>query len=64
MKVAKRKTCKRCDHNIKLIEEIKNNIRQSNFEALVLTLYCYCGDNVKYRLLSKNLFQKKQQHGG
>ena len=49
---------------IKLVEEIKNNIGQPNFETLVLALYCYCGDNVKYALLSKTSFQRKQQHGG
>ena len=31
--------------------------------ALVLVLHCYCGDMVKYGLLSKHLFQRKQQHG-
>ena len=44
--------------------EIKNNIGQPNFETLVLALCCYCGDNVKYGVLSKILFQRKQQHGG
>ena len=24
-------------------------------------LHCYCGDNAKYGLLSKRLFQRKQQ---
>ena len=28
-----------------------------------MALYYYCGDRVKYGLLSKNLFQRKQQHG-
>ena len=27
-------------------------------------LYCYGGDNVKYGLLSRHLFQKMQQYGG
>ena len=45
VEVAKRK--------IKLVEEIKKNIRQPNFKALVLVLYYYCGDNVRYGLLSK-----------
>ena len=27
--------------------------------ALVLALHCYCGDKVKYGLLSKHLFQRK-----
>ena len=31
--------------------------------ALVFVLHCYCGDMVKYGLLSKHLFQRKQQHG-
>ena len=29
-----------------------------------IALHCYCGDNVKYGLLSKQLFQRKQQNGG
>ena len=53
--------CKRYDHRIKLFEEIKKNIRQPDFKALVLALYYYCEDKVKYGLLSKNLFQRKQQ---
>ena len=39
-------------------------MRQPNFKALVLALYFYWGDNVSYGLLSENLFQRKQQHGG
>ena len=31
---------------------------------LVLALHCYCGDNVKYGLLSKHLLQRKQQYDG
>ena len=31
---------------------------------LVLELHCYCGDTVKYGLISKHLFQRKQQYGG
>ena len=31
--------------------------------ALVLALHCYCGDNIKYGLLSKHLFQRKWQYG-
>ena len=27
-------------------------------------LFCYCGDNVKYGLLSKHLFQRKRQYDG
>ena len=60
----KTKECKRRDRKIKLFEEIKKNMQQPNFKALVLALYYYCGDKVKYGLLSKNLFQRKQQHGG
>ena len=30
---------------------------------MVLALYCYCGDNVKYGFLSEHLFQRKQQYG-
>ena len=45
--------CKRHDHKSKLVVEIKRNIREPNFEALVLALYYYSGDNVKYGLLSK-----------
>ena len=32
--------------------------------ALVLALHFYCGDNVKYGLLSRHLFQRKNEHGG
>ena len=32
----KTKECKRRDHRIKLVEEIKRNIRPRNFKALVL----------------------------
>ena len=60
----KTKECKIRDHKIKLFEEIKKNIRQPDFKALVLALCYYCGDKVKNGLLSKNLFQRKQQHGG
>ena len=55
---------KRRDHKVKLVEEIKRNIRQPNFKALILTLYYYCRDNLKYGLLAKNLSQRKQEHGG
>ena len=60
----KTKECKRRDHKVKLFEEIKKSIRQPDFKVLILPLYYYCGDKVKYGLLSKNLFQRKQQHGG
>ena len=43
---------------MKLVAEFKNNPRKPNFEALVLTLHCYYGDNVKYGLLSKKLVPK------
>ena len=57
--VLNRKRCRSCKtkdkmlHKIKLVEENKKNIRQPNFKALVLVLYYYCGDNVRYELLSK-----------
>ena len=60
----KTKECKRRDHKIQLVEEIQKNMRQPNFKALVLALYYYWGDNVSYGLLSENLFQREQQHGG
>ena len=63
MEVARRKSAKDVIIEIKLVEEIKKNIGQPDFKALVLALYYYCWDNVKYGLLSKNLFQRKQQHG-
>ena len=37
---------------------------KSYFETLVLALHCYCGDNVKYGLISKHLCQRKLQYGG
>ena len=43
---------------VKLVEEIRNNIWQRNFEALILAWYCFCGENVN-GLLSGNLFQIK-----
>ena len=51
----KTKQYKRCDHRIKLVEEIKN-IRQPNFKTSVLALYYYCADNIKTDF--------SQQHGG
>ena len=36
-----------------LVEEIKNNIWQPNFAILVLTLYCYCGDNVSKKFVPR-----------
>ena len=65
MEVARWKSAKdMVGHKILLVEEIKNNIQQPNFKGLILALYCYCGVNIKYRLLSRNLFQTKQQYGG
>ena len=61
---SKTKECKRRDHEINFFEEIKKNIRQPGFKALVLALYYYCGDKIKYGLFSKNLLQRKQQHDG
>ena len=29
-----------------------------------IPMYCYCGDNTKYGLLSKKLLQRKQQNDG
>ena len=57
----KTKKCKRCDHKIKLVEGIKKNIQQSNFKVSGLALYCYCGDTVKYGLLSLSLSKKMSQ---
>ena len=54
--------CKRRNHKIKLVEEIKKNIRQLNFKVLVLELYCFCVDNVKYRLLSKKTSSKESNN--
>ena len=34
------------------------------FGTLILALYRYCADKLKYRLLSKRLFQRKKQRGG
>ena len=36
------------------------------FGTLILASYWYCGDNIhaKYRLPSKQWFQRKQRHGG
>ena len=52
------------DHKINLVKKIKKNIRKPSFKVLVLKMCCFCGDNVKYRLLSNNLFQRKQQNDG
>ena len=41
----------------------KDSIRKLHFGPLVLPTYCYLGDNVKYGLFSKHLFQRKQQYG-
>ena len=61
----KKKKKKNQNEKIKLVEEFKNNILQPNFETLVifLTLYCCCGENLKYELLSKTCSKRKQEHG-
>lgn len=41
----------------------KNNTQQLYFGTLVLVLYWYYGDNIKYILFLKLLLQMKQ-HGG
>ena len=41
----------------------KISLREHCFETLVSRLYCYCGDNVKYRLFSKLLFRRTQHYG-
>ena len=56
VKGARRKSAKRWEHKIKLVEP--------SFKDLVLGLYYYCRDHVKYGLLSKNLFWRKQQYEG
>ena len=38
-------------------------MRQLYFGTLVLALYYYREDNVKYGLLSEHLSQRKQQYG-
>ena len=42
------------------MEGIKKNIQQSNFKVSGLALYCYCGDTIKYGLLSKKKKKKKK----
>ena len=37
---------------------------QDEREQKMRLLRYYCGDNVKHGLLSKNLFQRMQQHDG
>ena len=39
----------------------KYSMQYFYFETLVLALYCYCGDNVKYGLLSKHLFKENNK---
>ena len=51
------KECNKGNHKMKLY-----NVRQFYLAILVLEFYCYCGDNVKYKYLSKHLFERKQQH--
>ena len=38
------------------LEHLANILYDSFFETLILVLHYCCGDNVKYRLLSKLLF--------
>ena len=43
----------------------KRSVENLNYkETLILVMQCCCGDNVKYRLLSKRLFQWNQEHDG
>ena len=61
---SKNKECKKRYHKISQLRKfIKYRPLQLYFRILVLALHCYCWDNVKYRLLSKHLLQRKQQHG-
>ena len=55
---------KECEKIVKKVEQVLYSVVSFwNFVAL-LALYCYFGGNVKYRLLSKRLLKRKQQHGG
>ena len=70
MELSKNKECKKCYHKKSQLQKFSSMYKYSKALfwnlalALVLALHCYCGDNVKYRLLSKLLFQRKQQNGG
>lgn len=48
----------------KLRKFSKYKIQRPNLETLVLALYCYCRENIKYELRSKHLFQRTQTHSG
>ena len=45
-------------------EKIIRKISRVFPRTLVLELNCYYGDNIQYEVLSKQLFQRKQLHGG
>ena len=45
--------CKRRDHKIKLVEEIRKVYNSLILKLVVLALYYYCGDNVKCISLKK-----------
>ena len=68
----KTKDRKKRNHKISyesLSSKVYNSLIQGSFtsllcfETLVLAMHCYCGDNVKYQLLSKHMFQRKQHYG-
>ena len=59
--------CKKRYHKVSQLRKFikyKYGIRLLHFGTLVLARYCYCGDNVKYGLFSKRLFQSKQEYDG
>ena len=39
-------------------------MQQLYFGTLLLASHCYCGNNIKYGMLSKYLLQRKKQQGG
>ena len=51
-------------HKVSYKSCLSKSMLKLYFETLVLALHCYCGDNVKYGLLSKHLLQRKLQYGG
>ena len=46
------------------LEHLANILYDSFFETLVSLLHCRCRNHVKYWLLSKRLFLRKQEHDG
>ena len=63
----KTKDRKKRNHKISyesLSSKVYNSLIQGSFtsllcfETLVLAMHCYCGDNVKYQLLSKHVSKK------